>query len=119
MRSAMREGVVRHNPTQGASLPARDELKRIEDGRDTLKDDHDVRALSTDELAALLLVAPGEHATLFRLLAATGLRISEATALRVGDLTLNGGRPVVVLAEPGCAALSSRRSHATGVGRCR
>jgi integrase len=29
------------------------------------------------------------------LLAATGLRISEAVALRVGDLTLSGNRPVV------------------------
>jgi integrase len=42
-----------------------------------------------------LLVAPVRHRLLFRLLAATGLRISEALALRWGDLTLDGGRPAV------------------------
>jgi integrase len=95
MRSAMREGLVRHNPTQGAALPARDEQRRIEDGTDDLSEDHDVRALTTDQLAALLLVAPAGHRLLFELLAATGLRISEALALRVGDLVLDGERPVV------------------------
>jgi integrase len=91
----MREGLVRHNPTQGAALPARDEQKRIEDGTDDLSEDHDVRALTTDQLAALLLVAPAGHRLLFELLAATGLRISEALALRTGDLVLDGERPVV------------------------
>jgi integrase len=95
LRSAMREGLVRHNPTQGAVLPSRDEHKRIEDGRDELGDDQDVRALTNDQLAALLLVAPTQHRLLFGLLASTGLRISEAVALRVGDLTLDGERPVV------------------------
>jgi integrase len=95
LRSAMREGLVRHNPTQGAALPARDEHRRIERGTDELGDDHDVRAMSTEQLAALLLVAPTEHRLMFELLAATGLRISEALALRVGDLTLTGNRPVV------------------------
>jgi hypothetical protein len=66
---------VRHNPTQGAVLPSRDEGKRIEDGRDELGDDQDVRALRTEQLAALLLVAPSKHRLLFELLAATGLRI--------------------------------------------
>jgi integrase len=95
LRSAMREGLIRHNPTQGAALPARDEHRRIEDGKDDLGDDQDVRALTTDQLAALLLVAPSEHKLMFELLAATGLRISEAVALRIGDLTLDGGRPMV------------------------
>lgn len=95
LRSAMREGVVRHNPTQGAVLPARDEQKRIEDGRDDLDDGHEVKALTSEQLAALLLVAPARHRLLFELLAATGLRISEALALRAGDLSLDGERPVV------------------------
>jgi integrase len=104
MRSAMREGLVRHNPTQGAALPARDQQKRIEDGSDDLSEDHDVRALTTDQLAALLLVAPAGHRLLFELLAATGLRISEALALRLGDLVLDGERPVVCV----------RRAHVRG-----
>jgi integrase len=77
-------------------LPARDERRRIAEGSDSLED-HDVRALTTDQLAALLLVAPNEHRLLFELLAATGLRISEALALRSGDLRLDGERPVVTV----------------------
>jgi integrase len=95
MRSAMREGAVRHNPTQGAVFPERDEHKRIADGEDDLDGDQDVKALTSDQLAALLLVAPAQHRPLFELLAATGLRISEAVALRAGDLVLDGERPVV------------------------
>jgi integrase len=104
MRSAMREGLVPHNPTQGAALPARDQQRRIEDGSDDLSEDHDVRALTTDQLAARLLVAPAAHGLLFELLAATGLRISEALALRLGDLVLDGDRPVVCV----------RRAHVRG-----
>lgn len=52
----MREGLIRHNPTQGAALPARDEHRRIDSGRDELSDDQGVRALGTEQLAALLLV---------------------------------------------------------------
>lgn len=88
----MAEGLIRHNPTQGVALPARDEHKRIWEGTDDMEDHQDVRALSTDELAAFLLVAPPRHRLLFELLAATGVRISEALALRRGDLLLDGGR---------------------------
>jgi len=94
LRSAMREGLIRHNLTQGATLPARDERRQIE-GQDELGDDHDVRAMSAEQLSMLLLVASAKHRVLFELLAATGLRISEALALRIGDLTLDGERPVV------------------------
>ena len=95
LRSAMHEGAIRHNPTQGAALPVRDEHRRIAEGTDDLGDSHDVRSLSTDQLEALLLVAPPRHRLLFELLAATGMRISEALALRWGDLGLDGDRPVV------------------------
>ena len=54
-----------------------------------------MRALTTVQLAALLLVAPAQHKLMFEVLAASGLRISELVALRVGDLTLDGERPVV------------------------
>jgi integrase len=91
----MREGMIRHNPTQGAALPARDERRRIEQGQDELGDDQDVRAMTSGQLASLLRVAPTRHRLMFELMAATGVRISEAVALRVGDLTLNGERPVV------------------------
>jgi integrase len=94
LRTATAEGVIRHNPTHGAALPARDERLRIEQGTDEL-DEHDVRVLSTEQLAALLAVMPAPHKLLVRLLAATGMRISEAFALRWGDLQLDGERPAV------------------------
>jgi integrase len=88
MATAMHEGLIRHNPTTGAALPARDAQRAAETGED---DEPDRRALTRDQLAALLLVIPERHKTLVRLLASTGLRISEALALSCGDVDLDGG----------------------------
>jgi integrase len=88
----MQEGLIRSNPTAGASLPARDATRAAEAGED---EEPDRRALSRRELADLLTVAPERYRTLFQLLASTGLRISEALALRWRDLSLDGSRPVV------------------------
>jgi integrase len=92
LATAMHEGLIRTNPTAGASLPSRDAVRAAEAGEE---DEPDRRALSRDELAALLTVAPERYRPLFRLLASTGLRISEALALRWRDLRLDGSRPVV------------------------
>lgn len=90
--TAMHEGLIRVNPTAGASLPARDATRAAEAGDD---DEPDRRALTRAELAALLAVAPEPSRPLFLLLASTGLRISEALALRWRDLRLIGSYPVV------------------------
>ncbi len=90
--TAMREGLIRSNPTAGASLPARDAIRAAESGDD---DEPDRRALSRGELAEVLRLAPERHRALFQLLASTGLRISEALALRWQDVRLDGSRPVV------------------------
>jgi integrase len=92
LATAMHEGLVRHNPTAGAALPVRDAQRAAEDGED---DEPDRRAMSRDELAVLLSVAPERHRTLLRLLASTGLRISEALALRWQDVALDGSQPRV------------------------
>ncbi len=92
MGTAMQEGLIRHNPTAGAALPARDAQRAAESGE---SDEPDRRALSRDQLAALLSIAPERHRTLLRLLASTGLRISEALALRWQDLELDGSQPRV------------------------
>jgi integrase len=94
MRTATAEGLIRHNPTIGAALPARDDQRRISLEKDQLED-HDVRTLSGEQLAMLLAVVPAKHRLLFELVAATGVRISEALALRWGDLELDGERPAV------------------------
>jgi integrase len=95
LRTATAEGLIRHNPTVGAALPARDEARRIARSEDEIEADHDARALSDAQLATFLAVVPARHKLLFELLAATGLRISEAMALRCGDLTLDGSAPAV------------------------
>jgi integrase len=82
-------------------------LTREPSGRDALRrfdadnDDQDdpapgrARALTREQLAAFLLVVDPRWRVLFELLAATGLRISEAVALRWRDLTLDGSHPAV------------------------
>lgn len=85
--TAVREGKVRHNPCNGAALPHREEIVD-EDGQD-------VRALSREQLAAFLDVVHPRHRLMFRLLAATGLRVSELIALQWQHVTLDGSRPVV------------------------
>lgn len=94
LASAKREDLIRHNPTTGAALPVRDEQHRIERDEDEL-DEHDRKALTTEQLATLLAVAPARHQVLLQLLAATGLRIGEALALRWGDVQLDGERAAV------------------------
>jgi len=85
--TAVREGKVRHNPTTGASLPHRERV-RDDDGEE-------VRALTRDQLAAFLAVVHPRHRTMFSLLAATGLRVSELIALQWRHLTLDGSQPAV------------------------
>ncbi len=99
LATAVEEGYAPHNPARDVKLPSgRDRLRRF-DADD--QDDGDdpapgkARALTGDQLAAFLLVAPDRWRLLFELLAGTGLRISEAIALRWGDLRLDGSRPAV------------------------
>jgi integrase len=56
---------------------------------------HEVKALNGDQLATFLAIVDTRHRLLFRLLASTGLRISEALALQWRHLQLDGGRPHV------------------------
>jgi len=84
--TAVREGLVRHNPATGAALPHRA-------GEEADRDE--VRALTHEQLAAFLDLVHPHHRAFFRLLAETGLRWSEAVALRWQDLALDGSRPRV------------------------
>jgi integrase len=59
-------------------------------------DDHEeVRALSREQLAALIAVAPAGHRLLLELMVSTGLLVSEAIALQRRHLHLDGERPHV------------------------
>jgi integrase len=85
--TAVREGKVRHNPCAGAALPHR---QRVED------DDHqEVQAFSREQLSTFLAVVDSRHRLMFRVLAATGLRVSELLALQWQHLRLDGSEPCV------------------------
>lgn len=78
---------MRHNPTTGAGLPHREHVRD--------NDGEEVRALSREQLGAFLAVVHTRHRTMFRLLAVTGLRVSELIALEWRHLRLDGSEPAV------------------------
>jgi integrase len=90
MRTAADDGVIAASPCTGVVLPVRTVI--VADGDDV---DEDVKALTRAELAAVLRIAPAKWSVFFHLLAATGLRVSEAMALTENHLVLTGERPVV------------------------
>jgi integrase len=75
------------DPPHEAALPHREQV--IDN------DDEHVKALSRDQLAAFLEIVHPDHRLMFRLLAATGLRVSELLALQWQHLELDGSTPVV------------------------
>jgi integrase len=85
--SAVREGLLRSNPTVAAALPHR---PRIEE-----EEPDDRKPLTREQLSAFLAVVHPRHRLLFRLIAGTGLRIGEALALQWKHLRLDGEKPVV------------------------
>lgn len=87
--TAVSEGLVRHNPCAGVSLPNRPSAEDIEE--------EDVRPLSREQLADFLRVVPARHRLLFKFLAATGLRLSEVRALQWRHLKLDGSSPHVMV----------------------
>ena len=86
LATAKREGLIRHNPAQGLAMPHREQLPEEE-----------VKVFSREQLATILAMAPERHRPLFGLLAATGLRISEAIALQRLHLQLDVAEPEVCI----------------------
>jgi len=87
--TAVREGLVRHNPATGAGLPHRPGGEAPEG--------EEVRALTGEQLRAFLDLMHPRHRTFFRLLAETGLRWSEATALRMNLVLAKTGSTICCL----------------------
>ena len=77
------------------------------------------RFLTRQQLARLLTEIPGDWRALFELLASTGLRISEAIALRVMDADLDSDTPKIHVRRAIAAASSRVRSPATADARSR
>jgi integrase len=87
LTTAVLEGLIRHNPAQGVPLPRRPRLEELEA--------EEVRAFTREQVAAFLDVVHPRHRPFFRLLASTGLRISEAVAIQWRHMALSGSRPHV------------------------
>src|SRR5207248_1086613 len=87
LRTAVQEGVIRSNPARDVKLPARAVVEAA--------DAEQTKAMSTEQLSTILALIPDRHRLLFRLLAATGLRISEVIALQWRHLELDGSTPHV------------------------
>jgi len=83
--AAVAEGLLENNPAEAVLLPRRRGGRAYEF--------QERRFLTREELARLLDEVPTKWRTLFELLAATGLRISEAIALRWSDLQLDASAP--------------------------
>jgi integrase len=74
LATAVREGLLRTNPSREIDLPHRPTAEDMEDDA--------VKAMSREELSTLLDHFPAKWRLFFWFLAATGLRISEAVALQ-------------------------------------
>jgi integrase len=86
LATALEEGLIRANPTAGVRITAA--------AADTQDDDGPVKVLSPEQLERLIREVPDDwRRLLVRLVAATGLRISEAVGLRWNDVQ---GRRVMV-----------------------
>lgn len=85
LSTARREGLIRHNPVDGAVLPHRAEIE----------EEPKSKALTREQLSVFLTIVRPEWRLFFEFLAATGLRWSEVIALRWSDLDLDGGNPKV------------------------
>ena len=80
--TARREGLIRSNPADNVPLPVRPQIE------DT--DPQIPKALTRDELATFLRIAPPRWRVFFEVLASTGLRWGEIGALQWRDLELEG-----------------------------
>jgi len=85
--TAVREGLVR---TTRRRAPRCRTARRVRD-----EDGEEVRALTREQLRTVLAVVHPRHRLMFRLLAATGLRVSELIALQWRHLRLDGSEPCV------------------------
>lgn len=88
LTTANREGLIRHNPSQGLELPHREEVEEDED-------EDEIKVFSREQLAAVLAMAPEQYKLLFEVLATTGLRISEGIALQRLHFQIDSATPEV------------------------
>jgi integrase len=86
LKTAVEEGLIRYDPTAGVRIT------RVQVGYSEDESTEPVKAYSDDELRRLLEAVSPDWVFFVRLLAETGLRVSEAIALRWMDIDLGARR---------------------------
>lgn len=90
--AAVLDGLRTDNPAQKVVRPRRDQAPMSVDSDDG---DEQGKALTRAQLDMFLRVVPPTQRLFFRVMAGTGLRLSEMIALEVGHLDLDRPRPVL------------------------
>jgi integrase len=86
LATAVEDGLIRHNPATGVRIARPGGVELARDSTEQR------RALDSDELTRFLAACDAEWEPFFRLLAMTGLRISEALELRWRDVDFGAKR---------------------------
>jgi len=107
LRTARREGLIRHNPATEAVLPDRDTAE-----------ENEARPFPNDEgrsiMELVVDLVHSDHRLMFELLAATGVRRSELIAFEGRHLALDGDQPHVKVRQ-GAVRLRKRGRAGGGV----
>lgn len=105
LNEAVERGLIPSNPARPVRIAAArkdpDEARRIEEAK----------ALSDDQLRALIAAAPPHYRLLIATAVETGARIGELRALRWGDLDLEGERDPAGLGRPSARIERSMRER--------
>jgi integrase len=90
LATAVREGLIRHNPSHGLPLPRGEKQEEGED-------EGPIKVFSREQLSAILAIAPEPHRGLLEVLAGCGLRISEAIGLQRLHVLLDESPPEICI----------------------
>jgi integrase len=92
LSTARREGLIRHNPANEATLPHR---ATVDADEDRPRPFPRVEGEQIETMELVVQLVPSPHRLMFELLAATGVRRSELLAFEGRHLLLDGARPDV------------------------
>jgi integrase len=95
LSTARREGLIRHNPANEATLPHRATVDADEDRPRPFPRVEGEQGEMIETMKLVVQLVPSPHRLMFELLAATGVRRSELLAFEGRHLVLDGARPYV------------------------
>ena len=97
LSTARREGLIRHNPANEATLPHRATVDADEDRPRPFPRVEGEQGEMIETMELVVQLVPSPHRLMFELLAATGVRRSELLAFEGRHLVLDEARPYVMV----------------------